>query len=101
MVGLMRSKKRKETTPLFSGRIGFLTQTDPSRKKRQMQYTESMVDCLKGLAQDHPGGIDWQSACKQMNDPRRNQGKRYSITSIVLLAPPRDPVQSSLRTGHR
>jgi hypothetical protein len=36
----MRSKKPKEgkeTTSLFSGRIGVSTQTDPSRKKRQMQ----------------------------------------------------------------
>jgi predicted transposase YbfD/YdcC len=45
-----------------------------------------MVDCLKGLAQDHPESIDWQSACEQVNDPRRNQGQRFSLTSIVLLA---------------
>jgi hypothetical protein len=51
-----------------------------------MQYTESIVDCLKGIAQDHPGGIDWQSACEQVKDPRRKQGKRYSISSILLLA---------------
>ena len=51
-----------------------------------MQYTESIVDCLKGIAQDHREAIDWQSACEQVNDPRRKQGKRYSITSIVLLA---------------
>jgi hypothetical protein len=51
-----------------------------------MQYTESIVDCLKGIAQEHPGGIDWQSACEQVKDPRRKQGKRYSISSILLLA---------------
>ena len=51
-----------------------------------MQYTESIVDCLKGLVQDHPEAIDWQRACEQVKDPRRKQGKRYSITSIVLLA---------------
>ncbi len=34
----------------------------------------------------HPGGIDWQSACEQVKDPRRKQGKRYSISSILLLA---------------
>jgi predicted transposase YbfD/YdcC len=51
-----------------------------------MQYTESIVDCLKGLAQDHPGGSDWRRACEQVTDPRRNQGKRFSLTSIVLLA---------------
>ena len=51
-----------------------------------MQYTESVVDCLKGIAQEHPGPIDWQSACEQVKDPRRKQGQRYSITSILLLA---------------
>jgi predicted transposase YbfD/YdcC len=51
-----------------------------------MQYTESIVDCLKGLAQEHREAIDWQSACEQVKDPRRNQGKRFSITSILLLA---------------
>ena len=51
-----------------------------------MQYTESIIDCLKGIAQDHPEALDWQSACKQVKDPRRNQGKRYSVTSILLLA---------------
>jgi hypothetical protein len=51
-----------------------------------MQYTESIVDCLKGIAQDHPDPIDWQRACEQVKDPRRNQGKRFSITSILLLA---------------
>jgi predicted transposase YbfD/YdcC len=50
-----------------------------------MQYTESIVDCLKGIAQDHPDPIDWQRACEQVKDPRRNQGKRFSITSILLL----------------
>ena len=51
-----------------------------------MQYTETIVDCLKGIAQQHPEPIDWQSACEQVKDPRRNQGKRFSITSILLLA---------------
>src|SRR3989442_15366639 len=51
-----------------------------------MQYTESVVDCLKGVVQEHPEGIDWQSACEQVKDPRRKQGKRFSITSILLLA---------------
>ena len=51
-----------------------------------MQYTESLVDCLKGLAQEHPEAIDWQSACEQVTDPRRKQGRRYSLTSIILLA---------------
>jgi predicted transposase YbfD/YdcC len=51
-----------------------------------MQYRESVVDCLKGIAQQHPGPIDWQSACEHVKDPRRKQGQRFSITSILLLA---------------
>jgi len=51
-----------------------------------MQYTEGVVDCLKGLAQDHLEAIDWQSACEQVNDPRRKQGQRFSLTSLLLLA---------------
>jgi DDE_Tnp_1-associated len=51
-----------------------------------MQYTESVGDCLKGIAQEHPEGIDWQSACEQVTDPRRKQGKRFSIPAILLLA---------------
>ncbi|BCL84677.1 transposase family protein [Ktedonobacteria bacterium brp13] len=57
-----------------------------------MQYTESVVDCLKGIVQhsprvqQHPESIDWQSVCKHVKDPRRKQGQRFSITSIVLLA---------------
>src|SRR6266699_6636071 len=51
-----------------------------------MQYTESVVECLKGIAQDHPESIDWQGACEYVKDPRRKQGQRFSITSILLLA---------------
>jgi predicted transposase YbfD/YdcC len=51
-----------------------------------MQYIESVVDCLKGIAQEHPEPIDWQSACEQVKDPRRNQGQRFNITSILVLA---------------
>jgi DDE_Tnp_1-associated len=51
-----------------------------------MQYTESVLDCLKGRAQQHAESIDWQSVCEQVNDPRRKQGRRFSITSILLLA---------------
>src|SRR6266702_950139 len=51
-----------------------------------MQYTESVVECLKGIAQDHPEAIDWQGACEYVKDPRRKQGQRFSITSILLLA---------------
>jgi predicted transposase YbfD/YdcC len=51
-----------------------------------MQYTGSVVDCLKEIVQQHPESIDWQSACEHVKDPRRKQGQRFSITSIVLLA---------------
>jgi DDE_Tnp_1-associated len=51
-----------------------------------MQYTESVVDCLKGIAQEHPEPLDWQSTFEQVKDPRRRQGQRFSITSILLLA---------------
>ena len=51
-----------------------------------MQYTETIVDCLKGIAKPHPEPIDWQSATEQVKDPRRKQGKRFSLTSILLLA---------------
>ena len=51
-----------------------------------MQYTETVVDCLKEIVQDHPEPIEWHSACEQVNDPRRKQGKRFSITAILLLA---------------
>lgn len=51
-----------------------------------MQYTESIVDCLKGITQDHPEPGDWQRACELVNDPRRKQGQRFSITAILLLA---------------
>src|SRR5947209_12847667 len=66
--------------------MGFSEKTNLSRKKRQMQYSESIVDCLKEIAEAHPEPIDWQGVCEQVNDPRRNQGKRFSILSILLLA---------------
>src|SRR5213592_3839633 len=51
-----------------------------------MQYTESIVDCLKGIAKAHPEALDWQSVCEQVKDPRRKEGQRFSLTSILLLA---------------
>src|SRR5712692_7042879 len=51
-----------------------------------MQYTESVVNCLKGRVQDHPEAVDWQRAGEQVKDPRRKQGQRFSLTSILLLA---------------
>src|SRR6266571_3722961 len=51
-----------------------------------MQYTESVVDCPKGKAQEEPTSVDWQSTFEGVNDPRRKQGQRYSLPSILLLA---------------
>ena len=51
-----------------------------------MQYNESVIDCLKGKMQENPELIDWQKACEQVKDPRRKQGRRFNLTSIVLLA---------------
>src|SRR5258708_8775435 len=51
-----------------------------------MQYIEYVVECLKGIAKQHPEAIDWQSACEHVKDPRRKQGQRCSITSILLVA---------------
>ena len=51
-----------------------------------MQYTETIIDCLKGIAKAHPEPMDWQRACEQVKDPRRTQGKRFSLTSILVLA---------------
>ena len=52
-LGLMRSKKTQERRQNTSSLVGLSSKakTDPSRKKRHMQYTESIVDCLKGIAQ--------------------------------------------------
>jgi DDE_Tnp_1-associated len=51
-----------------------------------MQYTELVVDCPKGMAQEDPTSVDWQTTYEGVKDPRRKQGQRYSITSILLLA---------------
>lgn len=51
-----------------------------------MQYTESVVDCLKGIAQKHPESIDWQGASEHVKDPRRKQGQRFRLTSILLFS---------------
>jgi DDE_Tnp_1-associated len=88
----MRSKKAKkkgqerETKDLFSGRIEFYPKTKPSRKKRRMQYSESIVNCRKGTDQDQLRPADGQATFESVKDPRRKQGQRYSLRSILLLA---------------
>ena len=47
-----------------------------------MQYTESVVDCPKGMAQEEPTPVDWQTAFEGVNDPRRKQGQRFTLTLI-------------------
>src|SRR5437588_3321047 len=51
-----------------------------------MQYTESVENCLKGKDQEPPRPGEWQTAFALVKDPRRKQGQRYSIASILLLA---------------
>jgi len=38
------------------------------------------------MAQEEPTSVDWQSTFEGVNDPRRKQGQRYSLPSILLLA---------------
>jgi predicted transposase YbfD/YdcC len=51
-----------------------------------MQYTESVIDCLKRNAKANPTSIDWQRASEQVKDPRRKRGQRFRLLSILLLA---------------
>ena len=77
-----------ERRPPPSSLVGWCSKQNPiyPEKKRPMQYTESVVDGAKGMDQEPSTPIDWQSAFAQVKDPRRKQGQRYSITSILLLA---------------
>src|SRR5712691_2524579 len=51
-----------------------------------MQYTEPDVNCRKGKEEDPQGPEDWQATFEPVKDPRRKQGQRYSLSSILLLA---------------
>src|SRR5438270_13812777 len=53
-----------------------------------MKYTEAIQKCLKerGIEQEDPRLQDWQQAFAQVKDPRRKQGQRFTLTSILLLA---------------
>src|SRR5919197_1288052 len=61
---------------------------DLSRKKRHMKYTEAIENCLKEIEidKDNPRLQDWQKTFAQVKDPRRKQGQRFSLTSMLLLA---------------
>src|SRR5437764_800148 len=53
-----------------------------------MKYTEAIQKCLKerGIEQEDPRLQEWQQAFAHMKDPRRKQGQRFTLTSILLLA---------------
>jgi len=53
-----------------------------------MKYTEAIQKCLKerGIEQEDPRLQDWQKAFEQVKDPRRKQGQRFRLTSMLLLA---------------
>lgn len=51
-----------------------------------MQYTESIPNCPKGTAEAGLLEPAMKTVVKQVSDPRRKQGTRFSIVSMVLLA---------------
>src|SRR5712691_4738851 len=53
-----------------------------------MKYTEAIQKCLKerGIEQEDPRLQEWQQAFAHVKDPRRKQGQRFTLTSILLLA---------------
>jgi DDE_Tnp_1-associated len=61
---------------------------DLSRKKRQMKYIEAIEKSLKerGIEKEDARLGDWQQAFAQVEDPRRKQGQRFTLTSLLLLA---------------
>src|SRR5579864_4074018 len=86
----MRSKKRSwgETKILFFDRMRLNKNDDLSRKKRHMKYTEAIEKCLKerGIEQEDPRLQDWQQTFAGVTDPRRKQGQRFTLVSLLLLA---------------
>src|SRR5437764_10993509 len=86
----MRSQKEKGrvTKSLFSDRMRFNKKINLSRKKRHMKYTEAIQKCLKerGIEQEDPRLRDWHKALAHVKDPRRKQGQRFTLTSMLLLA---------------
>jgi len=53
-----------------------------------MKYIEAIQKCLKerGIEQEDPRLQEWEQAFAQVTDPRRKQGQRFTLTSILLLA---------------
>jgi predicted transposase YbfD/YdcC len=50
-----------------------------------MKYTEALQNCLKEIDKDDLRLQDWQNTFAQVKDPRRKQGQRFTLTSILLL----------------
>jgi predicted transposase YbfD/YdcC len=57
----------------------------PSRKKRHMKYTETVQNCLKEIEKADLRLEDWEKTFTQVKDPRRKEGQRFTLTSILLL----------------
>ncbi len=51
-----------------------------------MKYTEVIEKCLKEIDKDDPRLQDWHNTFAQVKDPRRKQGQRFTLTSMLLLA---------------
>ena len=51
-----------------------------------MQYTESITSCPKGRDEAALSEVDVQTVLEQVTDPRRKQGRRFRIASILVLA---------------
>src|SRR5438034_10136938 len=51
-----------------------------------MKYTETIDKCLKEIDKADPRLQDWQKTFAQVEDPRRKEGQRFTLTSILLLA---------------
>src|SRR5437763_14872189 len=79
---------RRVTKSLFFDRIRCNKQINLSRKKRKMKYNEAIQKCLKerGIEKEDPRLQEWQKAFAHIKDPRRKQGQRFTLTSLLLLA---------------
>jgi hypothetical protein len=51
-----------------------------------MKYTEAIEKCLKEIDKADPRLQGWQKTFAQVEDPRRKEGQRFTLTSLLLLA---------------
>lgn len=53
-----------------------------------MKYSEVIEKCLKerGIEKQDPRLQEWEQAFAHLTDPRRKQGQRFPLTSMLLLA---------------